>query len=149
MEALNKQALRILKSLGISAEKVTTTVGAEQEYFLVNKKYYDERPDLMLTGRTVLGAMPAKGQEMDDHYFGAIKEKAASFMSELNYELWKIGISAKTQHNEVAPNQFELATIFDTTNVATDRNQLVMETMRKVAERHGLLPFFTKSPLPV
>lgn len=146
MEALNKQALRILKSLGISAEKVTTTVGAEQEYFLVNKKYYDERPDLMLTGRTVLGAMPAKGQEMDDHYFGAIKEKAASFMSELNYELWKIGISAKTQHNEVAPNQFELATIFDTTNVATDRNQLVMETMRKVAERHGLFALLHEKP---
>ncbi len=146
MEALNKQALRILKAMNIKADKVTTTVGAEQEYFLVNKKYYDERPDLILTGRTVLGAMPAKGQEMDDHYFGAIKEKAAAFMGELNYELWKIGISAKTQHNEVAPNQFELATIFDTTNVATDRNQLVMETMRKVAERHGMVALLHEKP---
>ena len=146
MEALNKQALRILKALKIKAEKVTTTVGAEQEYFLVNKKYYDERPDLILTGRTVLGAMPAKGQEMDDHYFGSIKEKAAAFMTELNYELWKLGISAKTQHNEVAPNQFELATIYDTTNVATDRNQLVMETMRKVAEHHGLVALLHEKP---
>lgn len=146
MEALNKQALRILKVLNIEAEKVTTTVGAEQEYFLINKKYYDERPDLILTGRTVLGAMPAKGQEMDDHYFGSIKEKAAAFMAELNYELWKLGISAKTQHNEVAPNQFELATIFDTTNVATDRNQMVMETMRKVANHHGLVALLHEKP---
>ncbi|RKX92666.1 MAG: glutamine synthetase type III [Spirochaetes bacterium] len=146
MEAINRQALRILKALSIEAEKVTTTVGAEQEYFLINKKYYDERPDLILTGRTVLGAMPAKGQEMDDHYFGSIKEKAAAFMAELNYELWKLGISAKTQHNEVAPNQFELATIYDTTNVATDRNQMVMETMRKVANHHGLVALLHEKP---
>ncbi len=146
MEALNTQALRILKILGVDAEKVTTTVGAEQEYFLVDKKFYDERPDLILTGRTVLGAMPPKGQEMDDHYFGAIKERASAFMSELNFELWKIGISAKTQHNEVAPNQFELATIYDTSNVATDRNQLVMETMRKVAERHNLVALLHEKP---
>ena len=146
MEAINRQALRILKALSIKAEKVTTTVGAEQEYFLINKKYYDERPDLILTGRTVLGAMPAKGQEMDDHYFGSIKEKAAAFMAELNYELWKLGISAKTQHNEVAPNQFELATIYDTTNVATDRNQMVMETMRKVANHHGLVALLHEKP---
>lgn len=146
MEALNTQALRILGMLGISAEKVTTTVGAEQEYFLIDKEYYDNRPDLILTGRTVLGAMPPKGQEMDDHYFGVIKERASSFMSELNFELWKIGISAKTQHNEVAPNQFELATIYDTSNVATDRNQMVMETMRKVAERHNLVALLHEKP---
>ncbi len=146
MEALNKQALRILKLLKIPAEKVTTTVGAEQEYFLIDKKFYDQRPDLILTGRTVIGAMPAKGQEMDDHYFGTIKEKAAAFMNELNVELWKTGISAKTQHNEVAPNQFELATIFDTANVATDQNQLVMETMRKVAAHHDLVALLHEKP---
>ncbi len=146
MEALNTQALRILSMLGINAERVTTTVGAEQEYFLVDKNFYNRRPDLILTGRTVIGAMPPKGQEMDDHYFGVIKERASAFMSELNFELWKIGISAKTQHNEVAPNQFELATIYDTSNVATDRNQMVMETMRKVAERHNLVALLHEKP---
>ncbi len=146
MEALNSQALRILSMLGINAERVTTTVGAEQEYFLVDKNFYNRRPDLILTGRTVIGAMPPKGQEMDDHYFGVIKERASAFMSELNFELWKIGISAKTQHNEVAPNQFELATIYDTSNVATDRNQMVMETMRKVAERHNLVALLHEKP---
>ncbi len=146
MEALNTQALRILGMLGINAERVTTTVGAEQEYFLVDKNFYNRRPDLILTGRTVIGAMPPKGQEMDDHYFGVIKERASAFMSELNFELWKIGISAKTQHNEVAPNQFELATIYDTSNVATDRNQMVMETMRKVAERHNLVALLHEKP---
>ncbi len=146
MEAINKQACRVLKVLGMEVEKVTTSVGPEQEYFLVDKEYYDKRPDLMLTGRTVIGSKPSKGQEMDDHYFGAIKSRAAAFMSELNLELWKLGIAAKTQHNEVAPNQFEIAPIFDTTNVATDRNQLLMETLKKVAARHKLVALLHEKP---
>ena len=146
MDALNTQALRVLKALGVSAGKVTPTIGPEQEYFLVKKDLFDKRSDLMLTGRTVFGAMSAKGQEMDDHYFGNIKESAASFMSELNYELWKLGISAKTQHNEVAPNQFELAPIFDSANVATDRNQLVMASMEKIAARHGMVALLHEKP---
>ncbi|MDR1862643.1 MAG: glutamine synthetase III, partial [Treponema sp.] len=113
IDALSKQALRVLKALGnTDSKRVFTTVGPEQEYFLVDKCFYDERPDLMLTGRTVFGALPAKGQEMEDHYFGAIKERVAAFMRELNYELWKVGIPAKTQHNEVAPNEFEIAPIY-------------------------------------
>jgi glutamine synthetase len=147
MEALNRQALRILKALGnSSAKRVTTTVGPEQEYFLIDKSYYDKRPDLKLTGRTVFGSMPAKGQEMEDHYFGAIKERVAAFMQEFNRELWKMGVSSKTQHNEVAPNQFEIAPIFSTSNVATDANQLVMETLRKVAERHGMVGLLHEKP---
>ena len=146
MDAINKQALRVLKILGMDAERVTTSVGPEQEYFLVDKEFYDKRPDLMLTGRTVIGSKPSKGQEMDDHYFGAIKERASAFMSELNMELWKLGIAAKTQHNEVAPNQFEIAPIFDTSNVATDRNQLLMETLKKVAERHNLVALLHEKP---
>jgi glutamine synthetase len=147
MDALNKQAMRILKALGNeSSKRVITTVGPEQEYFLVEKKFFDARPDLNLTGRTVFGSMPAKGQEMEDHYYGAINERVASFMRELNYELWKMGVSAKTQHNEVAPNQFELAPIFTTANVAVDGNQLVMETIRKVARRHGMEALLHEKP---
>jgi glutamine synthetase len=146
MEAVNKQAVRLLKILGMDVEHVITSVGPEQEYFLVDKEFYDRRPDLMLTGRTVIGSKPSKGQEMDDHYFGAIKERASAFMSELNMELWKLGIAAKTQHNEVAPNQFEIAPIFDTSNVATDRNQLLMETLKKVAARHNLVALLHEKP---
>ena len=146
MEAINKQALRVLKILGMDIEYVTISVGPEQEYFLVDKEFYDRRPDLMLTGRTVIGSKPSKGQEMDDHYFGAIKSRAAGFMSELNMELWKLGIAAKTQHNEVAPNQFEIAPIFDSSNVATDRNQLLMETLKKVASRHDLVALLHEKP---
>ena len=147
MDALNKQAIRVLHALGyVNSKRVITTVGPEQEYFLVDKKYFDERPDLMLTGRTVFGSMPAKGQELEDHYFGAIKERVALFMRELNMELWKVGVAAKTQHNEVAPNQFEIATIFTTTNVAVDSNQLVMETIKKVARRHGMEALLHEKP---
>ena len=147
MDALSVQALRVLRALGHSVSKrVITTVGPEQEYFLVDSKFYEKRPDLMLTGRTVFGSMPAKGQEMEDHYFGAIKERVAAFMREVNYELWKVGIPAKTQHNEVAPNQFELAPIFTTTNLAVDGNQLVMETLQKVAKRHGMEALLHEKP---
>ncbi len=147
MEAINRQTIRVLRALGNETSKrAITTVGPEQEYFLVDAEYFNRRPDLMLTGRTVFGAMPAKGQEMDDHYFGSIKERVADFMRELNFELWKLGISAKTQHNEVAPSQFELATIFNSSNVATDTNQLVMETMKKVASRHKLVCLLHEKP---
>lgn len=147
MDALNVQALRVLKALGnTTSSRVITTVGPEQEYFLVDKAWFDERPDLLLTGRTVFGSMPAKGQEMEDHYFGAIKERVALFMRELNYELWKVGVAAKTQHNEVAPNQFEIAPIFSSANVAADGNQLVMETIQKVARRHGMEALLHEKP---
>ena len=147
MEAINRQALRVLRALGnTGSSRVIPTVGPEQEYFLIDKEYFYKRPDLMLTGRTVFGSTPAKGQELDDHYFGSIKERVSGFMRELNTELWKLGISAKTQHNEVAPNQFELATIFDTSNVATDYNQLVMETLRRVAIRHDLITLLHEKP---
>ncbi len=147
MEAVGKQALRILRAMGnVSSKRVFSTVGPEQEYFLVDKSLYDKRPDLILAGRTLFGSMPAKGQELDDHYFGSIKERVSDFMRELNYELWKLGIAAKTQHNEVAPNQFELATIFESANVATDSNQLVMETMKKVAARHSLVVLLHEKP---
>jgi len=146
-EALSRQAMRILKALGnTTAKRIVTTAGPEQEYFLIDKDYYDERPDLQLTGRTVFGCLPAKGQEMDDHYFGSIKEPVAAFMKELNFELWKLGISAKTQHNEVAPHQFELAPIYAPVSVAVDSNQLVMETMKKVALRHGLVALLHEKP---
>jgi glutamine synthetase len=139
IDALSKQAVRILRALGnTTTRRVYTTVGPEQEYFLVSKEYFDKRSDLLLTGRTVFGALPAKGQEMEDHYFGAIKEKVAAFMRELNYELWKVGIPAKTQHNEVAPNQFEIAPIYTNSTAAVDSNQFVMETLKNVARRHGL-----------
>jgi glutamine synthetase len=147
IDALNKQAVRVLRALGNeSVKRVYTTVGPEQEYFLVDKAYYDRRPDLMLTGRTVFGALPAKGQELEDHYFGAIKERVADFMRELNYELWKVGIPAKTQHNEVAPNQFEIAPVYTNSTAAVDGNQLVMETIRSVARRHGMEGLLHEKP---
>ena len=138
MQAINKQAKRILKLFGTDAKYVRTSVGPEQEYFLVDKEVFNKRPDLKYTGRTLFGAMPPKGQEMDDHYFGVIKPRVEEYMEDLNNELWKLGILAKTEHNEVAPAQHELAPIYSTTNVATDSNQLTMEIMKKVASRHGL-----------
>ncbi len=139
MEALNVQVLRILKLFGHEDVKsISCSVGPEQEYFLVDRAKFLKRKDLIFTGRTLFGAMPPKGQEMDDHYFGTLKEKVASFMKELNVELWKLGITAKTQHNEAAPAQHELAPIFDIANIATDHNQLIMECMKKVANRHGM-----------
>ncbi len=146
MEVIKKQALRILNVFGSDARNIVTTVGSEQEYFLVDKELADARPDLLIAGRTVFGAMPAKGQEMDDHYFGTIKERPAAFMKELNYELWKFGVSAKTQHNEVAPNQFELAPIFESANAAADKNQLTMETIKKVATRHNMMALLHEKP---
>lgn len=138
MQALNKQALRILKLFGnTEVNYVRTSVGPEQEYFLIDRQMYEEREDLKLCGRTLFGAMPPKGQEMDDHYFGAIKPRVAAYMADLNEALWKLGILAKTEHNEVAPAQHELAPIYTTTNIATDHNQLTMEIMQKVASRHG------------
>ena len=139
IDALSVQALRVLRLLGnSSSRRVSSSVGCEQEYFLVSGKYYDKRPDLMLTGRTVFGALPAKGQEMEDHYYGAIREEIAAFMRELNTELWKVGIPAKTQHNEVAPNQFEIVPVYSKSSSAVDANQFIMETLKNVARRHGL-----------
>lgn len=146
MQVLNEQALRILKLFKNPAKKVTTTVGPEQEYFLVDKKYYEQRLDLMLTGRTLFGAPAPKGQELEDHYFGSIKTRVAEYMEDLDKELWKLGILAKTKHNEVAPAQHELAPIFASTNVATDHNHLTMEAMKKVAERHGLVCLLHEKP---
>ena len=147
MEALNKQALRILRLFGNdSVKRVTSSVGPEQEYFLITKEMYEQRPDLRFTGRTLFGAKPPKGQEMDDHYFGVIKPRVAAFMEELNAELWKLGILAKTEHNEVAPAQHELAPIYTTTNIATDHNQLTMEIMQKVAAKHGLVCLLHEKP---
>ena len=146
MEALNKQALRILKLFGTEAKYVHTSVGPEQEYFLVPKEMFEKRKDLIYTGRTLFGAKPPKGQEMDDHYFGVIKPRVEAYMTELNEELWKLGILAKTQHNEVAPAQHELAPIYTTTNIATDHNQLTMEIMQKVATRHGLVCLLHEKP---
>ena len=147
MEALNKQALRILRLFGNTDVKcVRTSVGPEQEYFLIDKEMYEKRKDLMFTGRTLFGAKPPKGQEMDDHYFGAIKPRVAAYMADLNEELWKLGILAKTEHNEVAPAQHELAPIYTTTNIATDHNQLTMEIMQKVASRHGLVCLLHEKP---
>ncbi len=147
MEALNKQALRILKLFGhTNVIKVNTTVGPEQEYFLIDKKLYEQRKDLIYCGRTLFGAKPPKGQELEDHYFGAIKPRISAFMKELNEELWKLGILAKTEHNEVAPAQHELAPIFSTTNIATDHNQLTMEMMKIVAARHGLACILHEKP---
>ena len=140
MEAINKQALRVLKLFGRDdVTSVRTTVGAEQEYFLIDKDIYDKRKDLIYTGRTLFGAKPPKGQDLDDHYFGVIKPQVQSFMKELNEELWKLGILAKTEHNEVAPAQHELAPIFSTTNIAADHNQLTMELMQKIARKHGMV----------
>ncbi|MBR4132696.1 MAG: glutamine synthetase III [Oscillospiraceae bacterium] len=147
MEAMNRQALRILKLFGnTTVKRVTTSVGPEQEYFLIPRALYEQRPDLRLTGRTLFGAKSAKGQEMDDHYFGVIKPQVAAYMEDLNDELWKLGILAKTEHNEVAPSQHELAPIYTTTNLATDHNQLTMEIMQKVAARHDLVCLLHEKP---
>ena len=147
MEALSTQAMRIIKLFGdTTATNVVTSVGPEQEYFLVDKDTYDKRKDLIFTGRTLFGAPAPKGQELDDHYFGTIKERVLAYMTELNEELWKLGITAKTQHNEVAPAQHELAPIYDTTNIATDHNQLIMEIMKKVALRHNLVCLLHEKP---
>ncbi|NLD51059.1 MAG: glutamine synthetase type III, partial [Clostridiaceae bacterium] len=147
MEAISRQALRILRVFGnTSTKRVITTVGAEQEYFIVDKSIYEQRKDLVYTGRTLFGAKPPKGQELDDHYFGTLKERISLFMKELDLELWKLGVSARTKHNEVAPAQHELAPIFTTANIATDHNQLVMDTLKKVALRHGLVCLLHEKP---
>ncbi|MBR3539799.1 MAG: glutamine synthetase III, partial [Eubacterium sp.] len=147
MQAVNRQALRVLRLFGNQDVKhVTVSVGPEQEYFLIDQKMFDKRPDLIYTGRTLFGARPPKGQEMDDHYFGVIKPRVAAFMEELDQELWKLGILAKTEHNEVAPAQHELAPIYTTTNIATDHNQLTMEIMQKVAKRHGMVCLLHEKP---
>ena len=147
MEALNRQALRILRLFGADGVKcVRSSVGPEQEYFLVDKQLYLRRPDLIYTGRTLFGAKPPKGQEMSDHYFGVIRPRVQAYMKELNEELWKLGILAKTEHNEVAPAQHELAPIFTTTNIAADHNQLTMEIMQKLAEKHGLVCLLHEKP---
>ena len=147
MEALNRQALRILHLFGNDKVRcVRTSVGPEQEYFLVDKEVYDKRKDLIFTGRTLFGSKPPKGQEMDDHYFGSIKPRVAEYMADLNDELWKLGILAKTEHNEVAPAQHELAPIYSTTNIATDHNQITMEIMQKVAKKHGLVCLLHEKP---
>lgn len=147
MERINTEAVKILHLLGKeNVTRVTTTVGSEQEYFLIDKDAYDQREDLIYTGRTLFGAKAPKGQELDDHYFGAIKTRVAAYMKDLDEELWKLGILAKTKHNEVAPSQHELAPIFTTTNIATDHNELTMEVMKKVAERHGLVCLLHEKP---
>lgn len=147
MDAVSKQALRVLKAIGNTrSTRVTSTVGPEQEYFLIDKKFYDQRIDLIASGRTLFGAPSPKGQELEDQYFGAIKDRVSAFMRDLDIELWKMGVSAKTKHNEVAPAQFEMAPIFSTTNIAADHNQLVMETMQKVALRHGLVCLLHEKP---
>ena len=147
MEAINRQALRVLKLFGNDDVKsVKTTVGPEQEYFLVDEKAYNKRKDLIYTGRTLFGARAPKGQELDDHYFGAIKPRVAEYMKDLNEELWKVGVLAKTEHNEVAPAQHEMAPIFTTTNIAADHNQLTMEIMQKVAKKHGMVCLLHEKP---
>lgn len=147
MEAINKQALRVLRLFGnTTAHRVITTVGPEQEYFLIDKAQYEKRKDLIYTGRTLFGAKPPKGQELEDHYFGVIKPRVSAYMKELDEELWKLGILAKTKHNEVAPAQHELAPIFTSSNIATDHNQLTMEMMKKVAAKHGLACLLHEKP---
>ena len=147
MEAINKQAMRVLRLFGNEDVKnIVTTVGAEQEYFLIDQKYYAQRNDLIYCGRTLFGAMPPKGQELDDHYFGTIKTRVKSYMRDLDEELWKLGILAKTEHNEAAPAQHELAPIYTSTNTATDHNQLTMEIMKRVAERHGMVCLLHEKP---
>ena len=147
MEALNTQALRILRLFGnTSAKRVITTVGPEQEYFLIDKKLWEQRKDLIFTGRTLFGSMPPKGQEMDDHYYGSIKPRIAEFMADLDNELWKLGILSKTKHNEVAPAQHEMAPIFTTTNLSADQNQLTMRLMKEVALKHGLYCLLAEKP---
>ncbi len=146
MEALNEQCLRILKLFGSTAKHVTSTMGPEQEYFLVEEKMFNARKDLRMTGRTLFGASPVKGQEMDDQYFAAIKPKVTAFMEDLNVELWKLGIYSKTEHNEAAPAQHEMAPIFTTSNLAADQNQLTMEIMKKVARKHGMVCLLHEKP---
>lgn len=146
MDAISKQACRVLRLFGKECKRVSTTVGPEQEYFLINEEDYNQREDLIFTGRTLFGAMPPKGQEMDDHYFGALRPRVAAFMAELDQELWKLGVLAKTKHNEVAPCQHELAPIFSTTNIATDHNQLMMEMMKRVAKKHGFYCLLHEKP---
>ncbi len=146
MDAISKQGCRLLKLFGKDVKRINTTVGPEQEYFLVDKKFFDEREDLRLTGRTLFGAMAPKGQEMEDHYFGTIKPRVAAFMADLDAELWKFGILAKTKHNEVAPAQHEIAPIFSTTNKAVDGNQLLMDIVKKVAQKHGLVCLLHEKP---
>jgi len=147
MEALNEQALRVLKLFGdTTTTRVITTVGPEQEYFLIDKEVYKKRKDIVFTGRTLFGAKPPKGQELEDHYFGAIKPRVSAFMKELNNELWKLGILARTEHNEVAPAQHELAPIFTNTNIACDHNQLTMETLKRIADKHGMFCLLHEKP---
>ena len=147
MELINTHAMRILKLFGNDdVKRVNTTVGAEQEYFLIDKSVYEKRPDLIYTGRTLFGAKPPKGQELEDHYFGTIKPRVAEFMTELDEELWKLGVLAKTKHNEAAPAQHELAPIFETSNLATDQNQLTMETMKKIASKHDMVCLLHEKP---
>ena len=146
MEAISKEACRVLALFGKKVSRVTTTVGPEQEYFLIDKEDYKKRPDLILTGRTLLGARSPKGQELEDHYFGSIRPRVKAFMADLDEELWKLGVNAKTEHNEVAPCQHEMAPVFATANIATDHNQLTMEMMKKVADRHGLVCLLHEKP---
>jgi glutamine synthetase len=147
LEAISREALRVLRLFGnTTSTKVIPTVGPEQEYFLVDKELFKKRKDLVYTGRTLFGAKPPKGQELDDHYYGSIKERVAAFMKEIDRELWKLGVTAKTKHNEVAPGQFEIASIYSNCNIATDHNQLVMDTLKKVADRHGLACLLHEKP---
>lgn len=146
MDALSKAALRILKFFGKTPDRITPSVGPEQEYFLIPRELYKKRPDLIITGRTLFGAKPAKGQELDDHYFGSLKTTVRKYMEDLDDELWKLGVYAKTRHNEVAPAQHELAPIYSTVNIATDHNQLTMAIMKKVAEKHGLVCLLHEKP---
>ena len=147
MEAMDRQAMRILRLFGSTpAQRVITTVGPEQEYFLIDQEMYRRRPDLVYTGRTLFGARPPKGQELDDHYFGSLKPRVSDFMRDLEESLWELGVYAKTKHNEVAPAQHELAPIFGTTNIATDHNQLTMELMKRIASRHGLVCLLHEKP---
>ncbi|MDR2658169.1 MAG: glutamine synthetase III, partial [Oscillospiraceae bacterium] len=147
MDSLNREALRVLRLFGdTDSRRVTSTVGSEQEYFLIDKELYLERRDLVFCGRTLFGAKPPKGQELEDHYFGSIKPRVAAFMQDLDESLWQLGVASKTRHNEVAPAQHELAPIFATTNIATDHNQLTMEVMRKIADKHGLACLLHEKP---
>ena len=146
MDALNKEALRVLKCLGVKANKVVPQVGPEQEYFLIDEKVFKQRIDLMLCGRTLFGTAAPKGQQLEDHYFGSIKPRVQAFMEELNETLWRLGVPAKTEHNEVAPAQHELAPIYESCNIATDHNQITMEAMQKVAQKHGLVCLLTEKP---
>ena len=139
IQALQKSADRLMGLFGVAQQKVTVTLGAEQEYFLIDKRFYLQRPDLYQAGRTLFGAAPAKHQQMEDHYFGSIPARIINFMNDVEKELWKLGIPAKTRHNEVAPAQFELAPMFEEVNLACDHNMQIMEVLRQVADRHGLV----------